>query len=177
MRTHRYILAMVVTLLCSACATADEPALTDAERAAIADTIRELKRATVQAFDSQNCEFEYPVSDYLVTVIDGQLTKSQGPAPRAERIAGCQRINEQRLSATDDVQEEDVYVLGPDAAYIVTRSIYTVRLRDGRTMIRPQVATGIWARQADGWHLVHFHESWREVQERTTSMPKEGDTR
>jgi ketosteroid isomerase-like protein len=110
-------------------------------------------------------------------LVDGQLTKTQGPAPRAERIAGCQRINEQRLSATDDVQEEDVYVLGPDAAYIVTRSIYTVRLRDGRTRIRPQVATGIWSRQADGWRLVHFHESWREVEEQTTSLPKEGDAR
>jgi ketosteroid isomerase-like protein len=177
MRTHGYILTTLVALLCSACATADESSLTDAERAAIAETIRQLKGAIVEAFDNQNCGFEFPVSDYLVTAIDGQLMRSQGPAPTADRIADCQRINEQRRSATDDVQEEDVYVLGPDAAYIVTRSIYTVRLRDGRTRIRPQVATGIWARQADGWRLVHFHESWREVEEQTASVPTVGDTR
>lgn len=101
MRTHRYILATVIALVCSACGTGDEPSLTDAERAAIADTIQRLKGAIVQAFDTQDCEFEFPVSEHLVTVADGRLIE----VPRLEReeqVAACRRMNEQRLSATDN---------------------------------------------------------------------------
>lgn len=176
MRTHRYILATIIALVCSACEAGDESALTDAERTAIADTIQRLKGAMVQAFDTQDCEFEFPVSEHLVTVADGRLIEVRR-LEGEERIGACRRMNEQRLSATDSIQEENVYVLGPNAAYIVTRSIYTVRWRDGRTTIRPIVATGIWSRQTDGWRLVHFHESWREAEEQTIPPPKEGDTR
>lgn len=164
MRTRSCMFAAVAALACVACRTGNEPSLTDAERAAIADTIQQLNRAIVQAFDSQDCEAEVPVSDQMVSVVNGQVF--QPARTREERIAACERMNEQRLSAQDDIQEQTVHVLGTDAAYIVSRSIYTIRWRDGRTTIRPNVGTGIWSRQDEGWRLVHFHESWREADQR-----------
>lgn len=103
----------------------------------------------------------------MVTVANGRIFLP--PGTKAERAAVCEMMNEQRLSAHDDIQEQQVHVLGPDAAYIVSRSVYTIRWRDGRTTTRPNVGTGTWSRGADGWRLVHFHESWREADERSVS--------
>jgi ketosteroid isomerase-like protein len=75
----------------------------------------------------------------------------------------CRRIKRDRLSAYEDIHEVRVEVLNRDAAYVVTRGDYTVRFRDGRTMVRPQVVTTVWARRPDGWQMAHLHESWQEA--------------
>lgn len=173
MDTRRYLLAAVAALVCPACWAGNEQSLTDAERAAIADTVQRLSSAIVQAFDAQDCEAELPVADDMVTVANGRVFEL--PNTKAERIAACEKMNEQRLSAHDEIQEQKVHVLGSDAAYVVSRSIYTIRWRDGRTTIRPNVGTGIWSREAEGWRLVHFHESWPEADERSISpQPPQG---
>jgi pimeloyl-ACP methyl ester carboxylesterase len=77
----------------------------------------------------------------------------------------CRAIKQNRVSAHEDIEDERVEVLGPDAAVLVTRSTYTVRLRDGRTTRRPQVVTTVWSRRSGEWRRMHLHESWQAFEE------------
>jgi ketosteroid isomerase-like protein len=150
---------------CSAGSTAARPAapgpLMDAERAAIADTLRELYRDGSHTFDAAvDCA---EIADWLADrasvlfVAQGRLFETGGPQ---ELMDICTAIKRDRLSAEEEIQEQVVEVLNRDAALVVTRGVYTVRYRDGSTMVRPQVVTTVWSRGRDGWRMVHLHESW-----------------
>jgi ketosteroid isomerase-like protein len=151
---------------CSPGSTDARPAaldpLTDAERTAIADTVRELYRDGSHTFDAAvDCA---EIADWLADrasvlfVAQGRLFETGG---REDGIMDmCQAIKRNRLSAEEEIQQQVVEVLNRDAALVVTRGVYTVRYRDGRTMVRPQVVTTAWSRGRDGWRMVHLHESW-----------------
>jgi hypothetical protein len=145
-------------------ATFPQP-LTDGERATIADTVRQLSREASQTFDSDlDCA---EIMERLAgggfpsySVAQGRVIEA---GSREDMVVLCRRIKRDRLSAHEDIHEVRVEVLNRDAAYVVTRGDYTVRFRDGRTMVRPQVVTTVWARRPEGWQMAHLHESWQEA--------------
>jgi ketosteroid isomerase-like protein len=157
-RAPYLVLLAAASAFVAACEARQEPPITEAERTAIADTIRQLRDSIVTALDTPQCDIIFPVADDMLSVINGRMRDP--PSGPVDRAASCWRLNERRVSATDEISDERVHVLSRDAAYIVARSTYTTRWRDGRTTTRPNVATGVWARGRDGWQLVHFHESW-----------------
>lgn len=151
-------LVVAAVAMFAGCATAGDRPLTDAERAAIADTIRQLSRETARAVDTGECEAA------AAAVGEGFVLAAQGRTielgSREDMLALCGRWRQERLSAHEEIDEQTVQVLDRDAAWVLTRSVYTVTFRDGRTSQRPQVVTSVVGRGADGWRLVHLHESW-----------------
>jgi len=79
---------------------------------------------------------------------------------RDDMVAMCRAVKQDRLSAREEIEEQIVEVLSREAALVVTRGVYTVNFTDGRTSSRSQVVTTLWARPAEGWQMVHLHESW-----------------
>jgi hypothetical protein len=147
---------------CRAAAPVQSQTLSDAERATIGDTIRHLYRQSSQTFDSDlDCE---QIVDRLAPDGQAQSFVSQGRlvevTSKGALVGICRAIKQDRVSAHENIQDERVEVLGPDAAVLVVRSIYTVRRRDGRTTARPQVVTTAWSRRSGEWRRVHLHESW-----------------
>jgi hypothetical protein len=143
-------------------APAPEP-LTDAERATIGETVRHLYRESSQAFDSDlDCE---EVVDRLAPAGQFGSFAAQGElfelTSLEEGVQMCRAIRQNRVSAREEIVDERVEVLSRDAAVLITRGVYTVQLRDGRTTVRPQVVTTVWARQDGEWRRVHLHESWQ----------------
>ena len=176
----RSVAAIVLTGLhlglagCRAGAAVRSQPLSDVERATIGDTIRHLYRQASQTFDSDlDCE---QIVDRLAPAGQAGAFVTHGgrlvePASTDEMVRMCRAIKQNRVSAHEDIDDERVEVLGPDAAVLVTRSIYTVRLRDGRTTRRPQVVTTVWSRRAGEWRRVHLHESWQGDGQPSAPMP------
>ena len=161
-----WIVASLVALTAAGCTTStstDPQPLSEAERAAIADTVRRINREAGETFDSDlDCA---GIVDRLSVPGGKESLAAQGriidPGGRDEMVGMCRMIKQDRLSAHTEIQDESVEVLARDAAYVVTSSVYTVRFKDGRTMVRPQVVTTVWARRGEAWQRVHLHESWQ----------------
>jgi hypothetical protein len=141
--------------------------LSEVQRASIGDTLRHLYRQSSQTFDSDlDCEQIVarlaPAGQPGSYVAQGWIVELTG---MDDMVRMCRAIKQDRVSAHEDIAEERVEVLGPDAAVLVTRSVYTVRHRDGRTTARPQVVTTVWSRRSGEWRRVHLHESWQSVEE------------
>lgn len=164
----RWMSAMVVAVLLpaiSGCAARIEPlshALTDVERAAIADTIRQLYREGSRIVDSElDCD---EIGERMRTGFVASYFVAQGriidTGESRDGASLCEMMRRERLSAREDIEEQRVDVLSRDAAVMATRGVYTVNYRDGRTMVRPQVVTVVWTRGPAGWRRVHLHESW-----------------
>ena len=66
---------------------------------------------------------------------------------RDEPLVLCRSITRDRLSATEEIDEQTVNLVTHDVAYVVTRSVQTTRWKDGRTQVLPTVETDIVARQ------------------------------
>lgn len=159
------VLLVLVTLVmggCQAGPAPDRQLLTEPERTAIADTLRRISREASQTFDSDlDCAEiadRLPISEGFVGfVAQGQLMELGG---REDMVAMCRAVKQDRLSAHEEIEEQVVEVLSRDAAFVVTRGVYTVNFTDGRTSSRSQVVTTVWARGTEGWRMVHLHESW-----------------
>jgi ketosteroid isomerase-like protein len=94
--------------------------------------------------------------------------EDQAPLTDARRTAiadTVQRLSQEASRIFDSEMDcaQIVQVLGPDAVYLVTSTVYTVHFKDGRTTKRPQVVTQVWSRRPEGWERVHLHESWRDT--------------
>lgn len=153
----------VAVASCRARPAPTPPLLTDAERTTIGDTVRDLYRESSQTFDSDlDCE---EIVDRLAPAGQAGSFVSQGrlvePASREEMVQLCRIITQSRVSADEEILDDRVEVLGRDAVVLVTRSVYTVQLKDGRTTVRPQVVTTVWAGHSGKWRRVHLHESWQ----------------
>jgi hypothetical protein len=177
-----WIVASLTALTTGGCVTSpasDPQSLSEAERAAIADTVRRTHHEAAQTFDSDmDCT---EIVDRLSVPGGGETLAAQGriidPGGRDEMVGMCRMIKQDRLSAHDEIQDERVEVLARDVAYVLTSSVYTVRFNDGRTMVRPQVVTTVWARRSDGWQRVHLHESWQTEGANAPPSPNTGEAR
>lgn len=169
----RLIPAVLLALLalggagCAMGSTAEHRRMTDAWRSAVADTIRTLIAESQQAYESNDCDAAGDVAwlpDRAPLVHFSAEDRVFRLENREEIIAYCNRIAQGRLSTHEELEEQTVHLLTPDAAYVVTRSVATTRSRDGRTEVTPTVETAIAARQRGRWRLVYKHLSWREAE-------------
>lgn len=157
-------------LIAGLAACAPQPAafpepLTDTERAAVGDTIRQLYLESSRTFDSDlDCaeivDRVAPGGETGSWVAQGRLFEMSGG--RDELVSVCRAIKRDRLSAREEVRGATVELLGRDAAVLIAPGAYTIRFRDGRVTTRQQVVTTVWARRPQGWRRVHLHESWQE---------------
>jgi hypothetical protein len=74
--------------------------------------------------------------------------EDQAPLTDARRTAiadTVQRLSQEASRIFDSEMDcaQIVQVLGPDAVYLVTSTVYTVHFKDGRTTKRPQVVTQV----------------------------------
>ena len=163
--TRRRIIALaagVIGLACGSPQSATTRAVTAAERAALADTIDRLYRQTDAAVDSLSCgemmQHPLPIVSPFLYVIEGEFIELSAD----QWAAACEQMAQSRLSAHNEIHDQRVQVLNRDAAFVVSRSTYTVRWKDGRATGQPRVTTTIWSRRPEGWRQVHLHESWPE---------------
>lgn len=158
------LLILAVGCAGSGARTAEEDRPVTADwRAAVADTIRAVLALSQAAHESDDCEGGddswMPDEGYVHFVALDRVIRLEDPA---EILAFCQRLRRDRVSQREEIDEQTVHLLTPDAAYVVTRSVGTTHWRDGRTQVLPTVETAVMARQADRWRVVYKHISWRE---------------
>lgn len=140
--------------------------VTDDWRAAVSDTIRSLIAESARAYESMNCDehrdlawlpeqppfVHFTAEDQIITL-----------ATREDVVAYCQRMNQGRSSASEEVESQTVHVLAQDAAYVVTRSVQRTVWQDGRSSEVPTVETAIASRQNGRWRIIYKHISWRDA--------------
>jgi hypothetical protein len=78
---------------------------------------------------------------------------------RRDLLRACGTMTAGRGGPSRRVEQEDVHVLGSDAAYTVTRYVVTRPRPAGTAEPSPRVVSKLWARQDGVWRIVHVHES------------------
>jgi hypothetical protein len=164
----RFLILFVAASASAACVqdpVTDQVILKDEWREALGDTVRDIVTATQQAYETGECETAgaaswLPESAPLVYfAAQDQLIRLE---TEDQIVAYCNRLSTGRGSTHEDIQEQTVHVLSPDAAYVVTRSVQTTQWQDGRTDVRPWLETAVLARQGGSWRLMYKHLSWGE---------------
>jgi hypothetical protein len=155
-------------------AQGNAPALTPAERTAIADTIERLSRQRPDsAARPVDCDelarrgrSALPAGlkgrsapDFSI-VSEGRIFGSSSNEELAEMCRWNRSIREARQSTQDEILDQQIHIISRDAVFEVLSIKETVHWKDGRTTVRPMVITRIWSRGPDGWMRAHVHESW-----------------
>ncbi|HEY8165394.1 MAG TPA: hypothetical protein VIF83_07545 [Gemmatimonadaceae bacterium] len=160
--------------VCAGPAWSQAAPLTDAERAAIADTIGQLSRERPAQRQPSDCDdLQRRGRAAIAPGVGGRNSPdwnivSEGrvfPMSSNEELADACRWNRsvrqsRRAPGITEIVNERIHVLNRDAAYIVLNITETIHWVDGRTTVRPIAITQIWARRPSGWQRVHTHESW-----------------
>lgn len=141
-------------------ATACQPAateLTEEQRAAIADTVRQLADTFFEDFRA--LDFDRAMAPYgseLVWAENGVLAANRDSLDTAWRglFASTQEVT------SGDWGEVHVKVLGPDAAVFTATFDWAGVDTSGAQIGNPGVWTTVWLRTDEGWKIVHGHESY-----------------
>jgi hypothetical protein len=149
-------------------------ALIPAERTAIADTIERLSRQRPDSAErlvdcdelARRGRAALPAglkgrtaSDFSI-VSEGRIFSSSSNEELAEMCRWNRSVREARLSAQDEILDQQIHIISRDAAYELISIRETIHWKGGRTTVRPMVITRIWSRGPDGWMRAHVHESW-----------------
>jgi uncharacterized protein (TIGR02246 family) len=140
-------------------ARADYEAERDGATSAAAEArsaVRAALAAEQRAFDAGDCDAAlrfYADSEPLF------VSPARTFRTRRELLHACGTMTARRGAPPRRVEQEDVHVLGPDAAYTVTRYVVMRPRPDGTAESSPRVVSKLWARQEGRWRIVHVHES------------------
>jgi len=154
-RFSRLIIAGAV-VLASACRPAPKT-LTEAQRTAIADTVRAEHEALWASFPRLNVDstMAFYVSDDRLTVAElGMIYPSRDSVVRSIRAAWAGFSS---ISATPAVPR--IMVLGPDAAVLTTTYVGSFTDTAGMTGEVRGAWSAVYHRTPDGWKVVQTHES------------------
>jgi len=143
-------------LLACACARPAPAPPGDAEAAALRDSVLALETAMNGAVDRGDCAtgLGFIGDRRPLFVSGGHVVRTH-----AALLAMCGTMVAPRAGATFATDSVAAHLLGRDAVYVVREGLYTVRYRDGHARVEHLVMTTIWERGADGWRMVHLHES------------------
>jgi ketosteroid isomerase-like protein len=160
----------------SACATGTSRALSDAERAAIADT---LKGMVVAAYDLSKPDFVarflrlYPDSGRVISAAGGQVATS-----RDTLAAGIKtfwdNVGSRMQSPTWNWGPMYVDVLSPDAAVLTTSYTVPHRTPDGQPHTFAGAMTEVFERRNGRWVIVQEHLSDLPAQLAEPMAPMQG---
>jgi ketosteroid isomerase-like protein len=152
---RRIVLSAFALIVLAACQpTVTE--LTDAERAAIRDTVTQLADDVFDTFKALDVDgFMTPYGPEFIWAENGVLGTNRDSLVGAWSgvFAGIQEVT------SGEWGEAHVDVLGPDAAVFTATFGWTGVDTSGAEMEVTGVWTTIWARTNEGWKIIHGHES------------------
>lgn len=160
LRVPRASAALIVLAAVVGCQTAEPPSMTAADAKRVEDTVMVLEDAANVAVDALDCTgaFAYIGDRSPLFVFNADVAPT-----RAIFRESCDGMVAPRAGAVWAVDARTAHALSPTAAYVVREGVYTISLKDGTTERMRLVATSVWARQPDGWKMVHLHESGRPI--------------
>jgi ketosteroid isomerase-like protein len=152
---RRIALAAFALIVLAACQPATTE-FTDAERAAIRDTVTQLADAVFATFRALDVDgFMAPYGSEVIWSENGVLGANRDSLVGAWSgvFAGIQEVT------SGDWGEVHVDVLGPDAAVFTAAFDWTGVDTSEAEVEVAGVWTTIWARTDEGWKIIHGHES------------------
>ena len=152
---RRIVLAAFALTVLAACQPATTE-FTDAERAAIRDTVTQLADVVFEAFRALEVDrFMAPYGSEFIWAENGVLGTNRDSLVGAWSgvFAGIQEVT------SGDWGEVHVEVLGPDAAVFTAAFDWTGVDTSGVETEVAGVWTTIWTRTDEGWKIIHGHES------------------
>ncbi len=154
MRVASISLAVVVTFACSAPAPAP---LTDARKAAIADSAKAFMQATMASADRLDW------AGYLANFSpDADATYAEAGALYPSYAAykqGYEALGPQFEKLQQNVDSYAAIVLSPDAVAATETYHFTIKMKQHPEISGTGVWTGVLQRRANGWRIVQSHES------------------
>lgn len=165
----RRMAAVLTALTIAACGTQNTPppdtAATAQWDSATAGEVRAAVQRGVDAFAQMNVEGVKSVlsQDWASASFETDMeNKPVRMATRADAIKYAEDIfaEVKKMSATLKVDTKQLDCRGTSTlAYCVMDHEVTATMADGKTMVQPQRATIVLAKDADGWKWVHWHSS------------------
>lgn len=130
--------------------------MTDAQRAALADTVKTFALSMVDKMNKG--DMQGSMASYTQDA-SGRFTENGV----MNDPAGMQKSNQDMMGMMESMQikptKVDVIVLGPDAAVVNSPFSMTVKTKAGKEVTGQGVWTGVVQRQAGAWRVVSTHES------------------
>jgi hypothetical protein len=157
-----------------ACQTTEAP-LTDAERQAIADTIRQINAASLELFEQPTTRESFDRN--LELWIDDEADWYVGtPAVWISNVGISNTVEElielweptigTRMGQRSIINNEHFAVLSRESVLHVFEAEFAIKDEDGNFgALAPWVVTQLWQRTDEGWKVLHYHQSWAPAEE------------
>ena len=152
---RRVILAAFALTVLAACQPAPTE-LTEEQKAAIADTIRQLDEVVNRAYDARDLEA------FLSHFVDGPAYVNVNQGVLQDRAGVRERLESdftEYPSNTTEVTDRRIFVLGPNAVVCTVLTTYTQTNTDGESSEGTSAYTSMWTRSNGEWQVVHEHAS------------------
>ncbi len=133
-------------------ATACQPAateLTDEQRAAVADTVRQLSAEMQSAFDNKDAAYFDYFSDWTTSSAAGSRAHEQNRSALLEN-------NWPNNTQTSQSGQTRTLVLGPDAVVVERAQVNIVTGSTGETREYDVFLSELWVREDTGWKAVLY---------------------
>jgi hypothetical protein len=137
----------------TACADPPPPAAT-ADLDAIRDTVLELENQMNLAVDATECEMPEIGDLDPLFVSNGGVVRTF-----SELSEVCEAMVAPRTGAVFDADRITAQVLSPEVALVVREGNYTINYKEGDPETVYLVMSTVWQRGAEGWKMIHLHES------------------
>lgn len=142
-------------------------AMTDAQKAALADTVKAFAMGMVDQMNKG--DMKGSMASYSQDASGRFTTNGVMVDP-----AGMQKMNQDMMGMMESMQikpeKTDVMVLGPDAAVVNSPFTMVVKTKAGKEVSGKGVWTGVIERQAGAWRVVSTHESDVDAQDMMKAM-------
>lgn len=153
---HRVLAPLLI--LAGGCAQPGAPALTDAQRAAIADTVRQHAAALYEDENRRSAEV------FVAQMADGPDLFTYASTGRVfwakDSLAKAARTRVASLRAlTYTLRDARVLVLGPDAAVLTGSYGEAATDSTGKELAFNDAWTAVYQRRDGKWQIVHGHFS------------------
>ena len=148
----------VLALLAAACSQ-QRPTLAEADRSAVADTVKRIVSAVFTAANRRDAAGY--VSVYAADPDVHPAVWNGVAAPTLERLRATADSFYGAIAALETRASGEVRttVLAPDAAAAEVPFTFVITTKSGKRVPGQGVATALLRKRAEGWKIVHWHES------------------
>jgi len=178
----QFFILFCLVVLIIACQPTEIPELTDAQRQAIANEIRQIYQDMMEEAKNINEEIFNKWLDLWVESNDESWLGN--PAlwvsrlqiiPTKEEIEKLWRpILGRRASEEREMTDDYVAVLSPNHAIHVLKAKSILTDSEGNTTENLMTATTVYVKRNGEWKILHYHQSWRpDIQETQTEKEAE----
>jgi len=148
----------VLALLAAACSQ-QRPTLAEADRSAVADTVKRIVSAVFTAANRRDAAGY--VSVYAADPDVHPAVWNGVAAPTLERLRATADSFYGAIAALETRASGEVRttVLAPDAAAAEVPFTFVITTKSGKRVPGQGVATALLRKRVEGWKIVHWHES------------------